>query len=92
MKQLTMKTMTTQKKKYKVLHPMNFGLPSDYELIFEQTKRGYKAELPVSADGTWNWIGMPTLLIENTTWEFEEIIPKPKRERVKAVLIKPKHK
>lgn len=79
-------------RKFKSLFPHAFGLPSDFELVFEQTKKGYKAELPNSADGTWNWIGMPSILIEGQPLLFEEIIPKPKRERIKAVLIKPRGK
>lgn len=59
------------------------GLPSDYELIFEETKRGYKATLPNGVDGTWNWIGFPACIVENSPFVFEEIIPKPKRERIK---------
>ena len=91
-------------RKFKCLQPSGFGLPSDYNLVFEQTKKGYKSQLPNSEDGTWNWIGMPAVIIENEPHLFEELpteveivpeiaLPKPKRARIKPqpVLI-PKHK
>ena len=80
-------------KKFKAKHPEYYGLPSDYELIFDQTKKGYKAELPAGADGTWSWLGFPAVIIENSLL-FEDVTPpppppppppKPKRDRIKIV-------
>ena len=65
-------------RKFKSLHPNAFGLPSDYNLVFEQTTKGYKASLPDNS-----WVGMPSKIIENSV-AFQEIR---RRERVKAIKV-----